>query len=63
MNNNYQLFVILSDMIPVFQEKAINLCAKWEKLQESTNTGYSDVEMQKNLQTMVSLQYLISMHV
>lgn len=40
-------------MIPVFQEKAINLCAKWEKLQESANTGYSDVEMQKNLQTMV----------
>lgn len=43
---------VLYDMIPVFQEKAINLCATWEKLQESANTGYSDVEMQKNLQTM-----------
>ncbi|XP_062590903.1 cytochrome P450 3A9-like [Saccostrea cucullata] len=39
---------VLFDMIHVFQEKALNLCKKWECLQND----YADVQLQSNLQTM-----------
>lgn len=42
------------DMIPIFQEKASNLCKKWEVLLKDSQSGYADAQVQNDLQTMVS---------
>ncbi|XP_048760776.1 uncharacterized protein LOC125669949 isoform X2 [Ostrea edulis] len=43
---------ILFDMIPVFQEKALNLSIKWDSLLKDAPTEHADVQLQSNLQTM-----------
>ncbi|XP_078317631.1 cytochrome P450 4d1-like isoform X2 [Crassostrea virginica] len=43
---------VLYDMIPIFQEKASNLCKKWEVLLKDSQSGYADAQVQNDLQTM-----------